>query len=326
MESNGPGHSRRNAIRGRGSGIQQPVHGVQPGHRASQHAFRVSGRLCTHKPLAIYVPRKYVQGEQLGRRRHKIEAIQQHHDEIAIDWNRNYAVIYQWVKGIDAAEACRRGLLDKEGMTRLIQRSNDELSYKGFTVSDSKPQHIIVRPRDDGQLLKNRRGEVQYALVDFELLKRTPAREQSMRARKRQDYLVRQARRFERREQFPSQLTPANIMGVDYVYGQVESTGGALWVVGKDPMLFEYFLPEKWRRTPRTKISSSQQMFKTVTNDNVRVVWRVRAWDKSLTRTPSSTPRHASWPTDTTAPSRSSPSPWNSPAWGSKPRTPAQST
>ena len=70
-------------------------------------------------------------------------------------------------------------------------------------------------------------------------------------------------------------MTPVTIMGVDYVYGQVESTGGALWVVGRDPMLFDYFLPEKWRRTPRTKISSSQEMYETVTKDNVHLVWRV---------------------------------------------------
>ena len=64
-------------------------------------------------------------------------------------------------------------------------------------------------------------------------------------------------------------------MGVDYVYGQVESTGGSLWVVGRDPMLFDYFLPEKWRRTPRTKISASQQVYETVTKDNIHLVWRV---------------------------------------------------
>jgi hypothetical protein len=64
-------------------------------------------------------------------------------------------------------------------------------------------------------------------------------------------------------------------MGVDYVYGPVESTGGALWVVGRDPILFDYFLPEKWRRTPRTKLAASEQMYKTVTKDNVYLVWRV---------------------------------------------------
>ncbi|NQT13414.1 MAG: hypothetical protein HQ582_11735, partial [Planctomycetes bacterium] len=62
-------------------------------------------RLHTHKPLAIYVPRKFVDGERLGRRRYKMEAIQRVHDEIDLDWNRNYAVIYEWLKGIDAAEA-----------------------------------------------------------------------------------------------------------------------------------------------------------------------------------------------------------------------------
>jgi len=233
------------------------------------------GQLYTHKPLAIYVPRKYVKGEQLGRRRHKIEAIQRSHDEIPIDWNRNYAVIYEWIKGIDADEACRKGLLDSEAVTALIQRSNADLINKGFTVSDNKPQHIIVRPTPEGRLVEDRTGQSLYGMVDFELLKRTSEREQSMRAQKRQDYLVRQAHRFEPREEFRAGLTPVTIMGVDYVYGQVESTGGALWVVGRDPVLFDYFLPEKWRRTHREKLSTSQEIYKTVTKDNVHLVWRV---------------------------------------------------
>ena len=123
--------------------------------------------------------------------------------------------------------------------------------------------------------MKDADGKILYGLVDFELLKRTPEREEQLRAEKRHDYLVRQAHRFEPHWQFPEELTPVRIMGVDYVYGQVESTGGALWVVGRDPMLFDYFLPEKWRRTPRTRISSSQQVFETVTKDNVHLVWRV---------------------------------------------------
>jgi hypothetical protein len=237
--------------------------------------FESPGRVYTHKPLAIYVPRKYVKGEQLGRRRHKMEAIQRSHGEIAIDWNRNYAVIYEWLDGIDAVEACRADLLDKEAMARLVQRSTEDLDHKGFTVNDNKPQHIIVRPTPNGQLVKDRTGATLYGLVDFELLKRTPEREQRMRAAKRQDYLVRQVHRFEPREHFPPGLTPATIMGVDYVYGRVESTGGALWVVGRDPMLFDYFLPEKWRRTPRTRLSAEHEIYQTVTKDNVHLVWRV---------------------------------------------------
>ena len=100
--------------------VQQPLHGIQPGAGDAARAHTESpGRLYTHRPLAIYVPRKFVQGEQLGRRRYKMEAIQRSHEEIPIDWNRNYAVIYEWLKGIDAVEACREGLLDKEELTEL---------------------------------------------------------------------------------------------------------------------------------------------------------------------------------------------------------------
>jgi hypothetical protein len=233
------------------------------------------GRIYTHKPLAIYVPRKYVQGEQLGRRRYKMEAIQRSHEEIPIDWNRNYAVICEWLKGIDAVQACRDGRLGKDDLSPLIERTAHELEQKGFVVSDNKPQHIIVRPTADGRLARDRTGQVLYGLVDFELLRRTAKREEQQRAKKRQDYLIRQARRFEPRHEFPEELTPVSIMGVDYVFGRVESTGGALWVVGRDPMLFDYFLPEKWRRTPRTKISTSQLVYETVTKDNIHLVWRV---------------------------------------------------
>ena len=233
------------------------------------------GQFYTHKPLAIYVPRRFVEAERLGRRRWKMEAIQQSHDEIDLDWNRNYAVIYEWLKGIDAAKAYGKGLIDHDGMAGLHKRAKHDLRSKGFRVRDNKPRHIIVRPQPNGGLAKDKSGTVLYGLVDFELLERTPAREKAMRATKRHDYLVRQARRFETREEFAPGLAPVTIMGVDYVYGQVESTGGALWVVGRDPLLFDYFLPEKWRRTPRTKLAASEQLYKTVTKDNVHLVWRV---------------------------------------------------
>ncbi len=237
--------------------------------------FESPGRFYTHKPLAIYVPRKYVKAEHLGRRRHRMEAIERSHNEIPIDWNRNYAVIYEWLKGIDAVEAHGKGLLDNETLAQLVERAKDDLSVKGFTVSDSKPQHLIVRPGSNGHLVADRSGRPLYGLVDFELLRRTPSREERLRAEKRQEYLVRQARRFEPREQFPLGLAPVRILDVDYVYGRVESTGGALWVVGRDPMLFDYFLPEKWRRTPRTRLSSTYEVYETITQDNVHLVWRV---------------------------------------------------
>jgi len=233
------------------------------------------GLIRTHKPLAIYVPRKYVDAERMGRKRYILDAVQRKHEEITLDQNRQYAVIYEWVKGIDAAEAFGEGMIDKEEMRDLTLRSNQEMLQKGFVVRDSKPHHVIVRPKGDQELSKDRNGEILYALVDFELLERTPEREQSVRASKRRAYLQQQAHRFEAVCEFPPGLTQMTILGVDYVYGQVESTGGRLWVVGRDPALFEYFLPEKWRRTPRTILSETPDAFETITKDNIHLVWRI---------------------------------------------------
>jgi hypothetical protein len=232
-------------------------------------------QIYTHKPLAIYVPRKFVKAEQLGRRSWRMKAIQRTHHEIPLDWNRNYAVIYEWLKGIDATEAYSARIVDHDGMVSLYDRANCELRDTGFCIRDNKVAHIIIRPRPDGALAKGRSGSVLYGLVDFELLERTPEREEMIRAAKRHDYLIRQAHRFETRDEFPPELTPVTIMGVEYIFGQVESTGGALWVVGKDPLLFDYFLPEKWRRTPRTKLAGPGLYYKTTTKDNVHLVWRV---------------------------------------------------
>jgi hypothetical protein len=46
-------------------------------------------------------------------------------------------------------------------------------------------------------------------------------------------------------------------------------------VAGKDPDLFNYFLPERWRRTPKKKLSSRNQVFYTRTKDNINLVWKV---------------------------------------------------
>jgi hypothetical protein len=64
------------------------------------------------------------------------------------------------------------------------------------------------------------------------------------------------------------------IFGVPYIFGHVESTGGSLWVVGKDPNLFDYFLPERWRKTPSKKLSAENEVYYTLTKDNVHVVWK----------------------------------------------------
>ncbi|RMG04864.1 MAG: hypothetical protein D6726_02525, partial [Nitrospirae bacterium] len=54
-----------------------------------------------------------------------------------------------------------------------------------------------------------------------------------------------------------------------------ESTKGRLWVVGRDPYLFDYFLPERWENTPKTRISAYSQLYYTVTKDNIHLVWKI---------------------------------------------------
>jgi len=234
-----------------------------------------SSTLYTQKPLAIYVPQKFVDSKGLGRRQWRMDAIKHTHREIDLDQDREYGVIYEWLKGIDAAQAYGQGLTDRAGMIELYERANTEMEAHGFCIRDNKPRHLIVRPTEEGELAKDPSGKTLYGLIDFELLERTPEREATVRASKRHDYLIRQAKRFEPHEELPPGLTHVNIMGVDYIYGHVESTGGSLWVVGRDASLFEYFLPEKWRRTPRTKLASSEQLYRTTTKDNIHLVWRV---------------------------------------------------
>ncbi|HOD81119.1 MAG: hypothetical protein BWX88_02526 [Planctomycetes bacterium ADurb.Bin126] len=238
-------------------------------------ARRSSQPVRTHKPLAIYVPAGHVEMDRLGRKAYKFDAKLDSHTEIELHANRNYAVIYEWIKGLDALQAIRQGLLTKEDLPALIARADDEMRRAGFRVRDSKAQHIILRRSAAGDLARDRGGQALYATVDFELLERTPEHEAARRAAKRQAYLIRQARRFEASEEMPPNLKLVNVMGVDYVYGRTDSTSGALWVVGRDPSLFDYFLPENWRRTPRTKLSVINQIYDTRTKDNVHLVWKV---------------------------------------------------
>jgi hypothetical protein len=233
------------------------------------------------KPLAIYVPSERLQLWQTGRSEDKIRAKVVRHPGVEIDILRQYVVLFGWVKGSDAVETAERfGLQGKERaefLARVTWLAIHELQQKGYRVIDMKPAHIILRPGRNRPLLRDRNGQLTYALVDYELLERTPEHEQAVRSANRQIYLKHMARRFEAdtAKPLPAHLHATNVMGVDYIFGRAESTGGLLWVVGKDPDLFNYFLPERWRRTPKKKLSSYNQIFRTFTKDNINLVWRV---------------------------------------------------
>jgi hypothetical protein len=238
-------------------------------------------RIHTQLPLAIYVPSKRLQLWQTGRSEHKIRAKIAQHPGVEIDILRQYVLVFGWIKGLDAVETAEHfgfsGRRSKEFLAQATGLVTHELRQKGYHVIDMKPAHIILRQMPAGELLRDRHGQLAYGLVDYELLERTPEHEQAVRSANRKIYLTHMARRFEEvaGKPMPDHLRATTLLGVDYVFGRAESTGGLLWVAGRDPDLFSYFLPERWRRTPKKKLSSRNQVFRTRTKDNINLVWRV---------------------------------------------------
>jgi hypothetical protein len=239
--------------------------------------YESHGRIITQKPFAVYVPSEKVELWRTGRKESKMQAKLEVHKDVELDMFRSYVMIYEWVKGIDAARAFEEGLLEENQMVALTLRAEKEMGTKGFRVKDRKPHHIIVKPRADGTLARNRQENLLYAVVDYELLERTREREDIVKKAKRSRYLLKQKNRFAMSapKHFPPHLKQVSIFGVHYVYGRAEITKGTLWVVGKDPDLFDYFLPERWENTRRTKLSSHHEVYYTLTKDNIHLVWKV---------------------------------------------------
>ena len=258
------------------------------------------GVILTHKPLAIYVPAKRLELWQTGRSQSKMAQKKAKFRDVELDINRQYILIYEWIKGVAstdpaAAEAAARtpppppdepltggapapalAPADTVPFSKvMLIRSIRDMWQTGFRVLDVKPEHVIVRPLPDGTLLRGRDGLPAYALVDFELLARTPGHEDAVKRSRRQDYLERQRDRFASAPAFPEHLHGVQVLGVDYVHGDCGSTNGKLWVVGHDPHLFDYFQPERWRRTPRESLSDTQQVYRTTTKDEIHLVWKV---------------------------------------------------
>lgn len=240
------------------------------------------GTILTHKPLAIFVPAKRMELWQTGRSQSKIAQKKAKFRDVELDIYRQYILIYEWIKGVASTseEASRAAEEDgEEGgaafAREMLHRSITDMWQAGFRVLDVKPEHVIVRPKAGGGLVRDREGRVRYALVDFELLARTPAYEERVKRMRRQDYLERQRDRFAEARELPGHLHGVRILGVDYIHGDCESTNGKLWVVGRDPKLFDYFQPERWRRTKRESLSDSAQVYRTTTKDEIQLVWKV---------------------------------------------------
>ena len=235
----------------------------------------------TQVPLAIYVPPDEWQPSQTGRFQWRIANRVAKHPGIAIDILRDYIMVYGWMPGIDICQAEEMEWLSHEEMLALNQRAIDEAAIKGFQVLDMKPVHVIVQAANREQLVRD--GEhVEHGMVDFELLERTPEYEREIMTDRHRWY---QRRRREMKlavigdsseaKPLPDHLRSARVFGVDYLYGHCESTAGVLWVVGRDPDLFDYYLPERWRTTSQIRLFENHETYLTKSKDAVRLVWKV---------------------------------------------------
>lgn len=245
------------------------------------NAGPVGIRIRTQKPLAIYVPNKRLQLWQTGRSEDRIRAKVARHPGVELDILRQYVVLFGWIKGRDAVETAEffglTGRQREEFLARTTSLVTHELRQKGCRVIDMKPAHVILRPGPERSLLRDHNGQFAYALIDYELLERTREHEQHVRSTNRKFYLQHMVHRFESgpAAPLPAHLQSVNLLGVDYIFGRAESTGGLLWVAGKDPDLFNYFLPERWRRTPKKKLSSRNEVSYTRTKDSINLVWKI---------------------------------------------------
>jgi hypothetical protein len=246
-------------------------------------------------PMAIYVPPEKMQLWQSGRSRSKINRIRAKHPGIDLDILKQYKLIYLWIHGKSITELFCHIPADDNERNHHVQTMNDrvfeDMKKKGFLVADMKPEHIIISQDDivhieqlgwtenpgslkeQVDMLYHLINRGNYSVVDYELLLRTPEHEDEVKYSRRHSYLDDQRDRF-RPTPLPDHLSYAEIFGVPYIYGHAESTGGHLWVVGKNARLFDYFLPERWRKTPVLQMSDMKEIFYTITKDNIHLVWK----------------------------------------------------
>ena len=248
-------------------------------------------RVLTQRPLAIYAPPEAFDLWQMGRSsstfyRHNALLAEDQGDTvkaIEMDIRRIYVVIYGWIEGRDAEAYFLSGELPEHEFLALEPRVIADLCARGFRVLDNKPKHYILRQLPGGGLLRRRDGALVYGLVDFELLQRTVEHQNRYHSERRARYwrmqscpsgpAVPSAPSAPSAPAPVSHLRSVTVFGVDYRCGGTPD-GGRLWVVGREDGLFDYFLPDRWRRTPRVKLSVTGEVYRTGTRDHVDIVYR----------------------------------------------------
>ncbi len=133
-------------------------------------------RILTKRPLAIYMPPEQLQHWQTGRLESKMVAKRARHPEAELDLLRQYILLYGWIEGLNAVQAIQAlgvtGRLAETFLAETTLHAIHDLEQLGFRMLDIKPEHLVLRIRPDGSLLRRRTGNPSYALVDYELLER----------------------------------------------------------------------------------------------------------------------------------------------------------
>ncbi len=252
------------------------------------------GWIRAQRPLAIYVPPQRMQLWQSGRSRAKINRIRARHPGIDIDILKQYKLVYEWIRGKNLTEIFEHLKIDIPDIVHHLKtmqmKAFNDLSKKGYLMADMKPEHVIIDEDDCERIdeagknggADSSRKQVdmvyhllnvgKYSVIDYELLFRTPEHEDRVKASRRHSYLDDMRDRFNPTP-LPSHLAHVEILGVPYIFGHAESTGGRMWVVGRNARLFDYFLPERWRKTPCLSLSDFNEVYYTVTKDNIHLVW-----------------------------------------------------
>jgi hypothetical protein len=143
-------------------------------------------RILTKRPLAIYAPGERLELWQTGRSESKFEAKLARHPGAGLDILRQYILVYGWIDGLNIRQAadwlCLTGARREELLEGATLRAAQDLENYRFRMLDMKPEHVILRVRADGSLLRRQDGELAYGLVDYELLERLPQPERATAA------------------------------------------------------------------------------------------------------------------------------------------------
>ena len=265
-------------------------------------------RFLTQRPLGIFVPAEVCEDWQLGRSPDsfrisksvmaKDTTLTEIHDPVELDIRRQYIMIYSWVKGLGLDDLLLQGMVSQETCNDLTEKAYfQDLIPNGFKVLDTKPAHIILRVDKTGKLVR-KNGQYPYALIDYELLRRTAEHERSFGRSRRREYWQLVYERFDKAniKTMPSELKCLTVNAIPYIFGPTPN-GGKLWVVGNNHKLFDFFLPEKWRSRDRIRLSSKNEAYHSVTPDNIHLVYKrsrigILPESNPLDEVPSPTVRH----------------------------------